>query len=158
MKRKKLFNCRSSFLFSTPFLSACFFGPTAKSSFNELLPKKCENKIGPTSLDTWNGVCITTIFEDVICDACSPCNVMCFILFTVVTSIHNIGKYTKIRNLKKRWKVTQKIQGSKEREIDLRNRKVWRKMKKMFKRINWLIQKLKVVLPLLLKNSSRQKT
>ena len=43
---------------------------------------------------------------------------MCFILLTV-TIFHNIGKYTKIRNSKKRWKGTQKIQGSKEREIDL---------------------------------------
>ena len=43
---------------------------------------------------------------------------MCFILLTA-TIFHNIGKYTKIRNSKKRWKVLQKIQGSKEREIDL---------------------------------------
>ena len=91
---------------------------TAKSSFNELLPRKRENKIRPISLDTRNKVCITNILEDVICDGCDPCNAMCFILFTV-TSIHNFGKYTKIRNLKKRWKVTQKIQGSKEREINL---------------------------------------
>ena len=115
MLRKKLCHCRSSFLFSTPFLSAYFFGPTAKSSFSELLPRKRENKIGPISLDTRNKVCVTNIFEDVICDACDRCNVMCFILFTV-TSICNIGKYTKIRNSKKRRKVTQKIQGSKERE------------------------------------------
>ena len=48
----------------------------AKSSFNELLPRKRENKIGPISLDTRNKVCVTNIFEDVICDACDPCNAM----------------------------------------------------------------------------------
>ena len=147
----------SSFLFSTPFLSARFFGPTAKSSLNELLPRKCENKIGSVSLDIRNKVCATNIFGDIIYDACDLFNAMCFILFTV-TSIHNFGKYTKIRDSKKRWKVTQKMQGSKEKEIDLINRKTWRKMKKMLKRRNWLIHKLKVILPLFLKNLSRQKT
>ena len=71
-----LCNCRSSFLFSTPFLSAHFFGPTAKSSFNELLPRKRENKIGSVSLDKRNKVCVANIFEDVIYDACdhvTPC-------------------------------------------------------------------------------------
>ena len=53
-----------------------FFGPTAKSYFNELLPRKHENKSEPISLDTWHKVCVTNIFEDVICDACdhvTPC-------------------------------------------------------------------------------------
>ena len=58
-----------------------------------------------------------------------PCNAMCFILFTV-TSIHNIRKYTKIRNSKK------KMEGDRRFKV---YRKVWRKMKKMFKRRNWLI-------------------
>ena len=120
---QKALKLPSSFLFSTPFLSARFFGPTAKSYFNELLPRKREIKIGPTSLDTKNKVCVTSIFEDVISDVYDPCNAMCFILFTV-TSIHNIEKYTKVRNSKKKWKVTQKIQGSKEREINLINREV----------------------------------
>ena len=91
---------------------------TAKSSLNELLPRMRKNKTRPISLDTRNKVCITNIFEDVICDGCDPCNAMCFILLAV-TIFHNIGKYTKIRNSKKKWKGTQKIQGSKEREIDL---------------------------------------
>ena len=101
------------FFFSTPFLSSRFFRRTARSSYNELLPRKRETKIGPISLVTRNKFCVTNIF-DVICDACNPCNAMCFTLFTV-TSIHNIQKYTKIRNSKKIWKVTQKIQGSKDR-------------------------------------------
>ena len=108
--------------FSTPFLSSRFFRRTTKSSYNELLPRKRETKIQPISLVTRNKFCVTNVV-DVICDACNPCNAMCFTLFTV-TSIHNIQKYTKIRNSKKRWKVTQKIQGSKEREIDSINRKV----------------------------------
>ena len=112
-KAKKLCNCRSRF-FPTPFLFACFFGRTAKSSLNKLLPRKCETKIGDISLDTRNKLCVNNIFEDVICDACHLCNAMYFTLFTI-TSIHNIGKYTKIRNSKIRSKVTQKIQGSKER-------------------------------------------
>ena len=115
-KAKKLCNCRSSF-FPTSFLFACFFGRAAKSSLNKLLPWKRETKIGDISLDTGNKLCVTNIFEDVICDACDLCNAMYFTLFTI-TSIHNIGKYTKIRNSKIRWKVTQNIQGSKKREID----------------------------------------
>ena len=91
------------FFFSTPFLSSRFFRRTSRSSYNELLPRKRETKIGPISLVTRNKFCVTNIF-DVICDACNPCNAMCFTLFTV-TSIHNIQKYTKIRNSKKygRW-------------------------------------------------------
>ena len=103
------------------FFPLAFFGETAKSSVNELLPRKRETKIGSISLATRNKVCVTNVFEDVICDACDPCNVMCFTLL-MVTSIHNIGKYTKIRKSKKRWMVTQKIQGSKKREIDLISR------------------------------------
>ena len=126
MQRKNLCNCHPSFLFSTPFLSTRIFGPTAKSSFNELLPKKHENKVGPISLDTRNKVCLTNIFEDVICDACDPCNAMCFILFTV-SSIYNIGKQTKKKKKKKegRWhrrlktqkreKSTRSIKKSKEK-------------------------------------------
>ena len=119
----KSFAIAALFFFSTLFLSARFFGRTAKSFFHELLPRKRETKIGPISLATQNNVCVTNVFEDAICDACNPCNVMCFTLL-MVTSINNIGKYTKIRNSKKRWKVTQKIQGSKEREINLISRKV----------------------------------
>ena len=149
MQRKKLCNCPSSFFL--------LLGQTAKSSFNELLPRKRETKIWLISLATQKKVCVTNVLEDVIYDACDPCNVMCFTLL-IVTIIHNIGKCTKIRNSKKRWKVTQKIQGPKEREIDLISRNVWRKMKKMLKRRNWLTHKVKVIFPLLLKNSSRQNT
>ena len=129
------------------------------NSFNKLLPRKLKIKIGPISLDTRNKVCVTNFFEDVICDVFDSCSTMSFTfaLFTV-TSIHNIQKYTKTGNSKKRWTVTQKIQDSRDREIDLISTKVWRKMRKMFKRRNWLIHKVKLILTLLLKNSSHQKT
>ena len=100
----KSFTITVQVFFSTPFLSSHFFLRTAKSSYNELLLRKRETKIRPTSLATQNKVCVTNAV--VICDACDPCNAMCFTLF-MVTSIHNIRKYTKIRNSKKRWKVTQ---------------------------------------------------
>ena len=79
---------------------------------------------------------------------------MCFILFTV-TSIHNIEKYTKIRNLEERLKVAQNIQGSKEIVIDLISPK---KSEKDFQKNKLTDTQVESNLPLLLKNSSRQKT
>ena len=145
---QKVCNFRSSFFFSTPFLSGRFFRRTPESSYNELLLRKRETTIGPISLVTRHKVCVTNVL--VICDACDPCNATCFTLFTV-TRIHNIWKYTKIKNSKDR-------KGSKDREINLISTKSWKKIKSVFKRRNWLIHKVKVILTPLLKNSSHQKT
>ena len=62
--------------------------------------------------------------------ACDQCNAICFTLF-MITSIHNIRKYTKIRNWKKRWKVTQKIQGSKDKDKSLNENKKCVQQKKL---------------------------
>ena len=94
---------------------------TANRSFNELLPRKRENEIRLISLGTRNKVCVTNIFEDVICDGCDPCHAMCFILFTV-TSIHNIDKYTKNQKIDKTMEGDteySRLKREREREIDL---------------------------------------
>ena len=59
------------------------FRQTAKSflkTFYDSLPMKRVAKIGRISLDTSKKLCVTNVFEDVICDACDPCNATCFAL------------------------------------------------------------------------------
>ena len=155
------------FLFSFSFLSRFLDGlpKVFLGKFHHSLPKKRVTKVGLILLDTLKKVCVA-IVEDVICDVCG----LCFTLFTV-TSIHSIPKVTKIKSPETKWKVTQKIQlfkaqktvegntenstvqGTKNSEVELISSKVWRKRKeKVFKRKNWLIHSVKVMLILLLKN------
>ena len=49
-------------------------------TFYDSLPMRRVTKIGRISLDTSKKLCVTNVFEDVICDACDPCNAMCFAL------------------------------------------------------------------------------
>ena len=95
-------------------------------------------KIGRISLDTSKRVCVTNVFQDVICSACNKCNAMCF-FSSKVTSIHSIHKITKIRNsetLKKMEGDTEDspVQDSKDKEIQLISRKVSRKGKDIQKK------------------------
>ena len=96
------------------------------------------------SLDTLKSLSINIVAQVVIRDACDTWHSLC-----TVTSICSIQKSK--RNLQNRPPVTQQeviqtasrlqgIQGSKPREIELINKKVWRKRKeKMFKIRNWLL-------------------
>ena len=43
-------------------------------------------------------ICVANVFQDGICDACDPCQAMCFTWLTV-TSVRSIHKITKIKNL-----------------------------------------------------------
>ena len=90
-------------------------------------------KIGGISLDTSKKICVTNVFEDVICDPCDPCHAICFFLFTV-TSIHSIHKITKMRNLQTLNKMESdaedsSLRGSKDRKIEMISRKVSRRRK-----------------------------
>ena len=59
------------------------------------------------------------------------------VLYLITSNQHTQHrKIYKNQKLKKKWRMTRKIQGSKERKFDLIDRKVWRKMKKMFKKKN----------------------
>ena len=99
--------------------------------------------IGPVWLDTRKKVCVNNVFKDVTSDAYDPCNSIYFALFAV-TSIQIIQRITKIRNKMEGNTKDSTVQDSKDREIDLISRKVWRKIKsKVFKRRSWLINNVK---------------
>ena len=103
-----------------------------KMSYN-LLPRKGLTKIRHISLDVSKKTCVASDWEDVTWDLCDPCHAMCFVLF-MVTNIHSIHKITKIRNSEPLNKMKgdtedSTVQGSKDREIELINRKISRKRK-----------------------------
>ena len=106
-------------------------------------------KIGCILLTTSKKVCVTNLFHDLICNACDPCHAMCFFFFTVAR-IQGIHKITKTRNseiLNKMKGHTEDstVQGSKDREMEMMSRKVSRKR-------YGIIQYVKLILVLLLKN------
>lgn len=92
-----------------------------------------------------------------IAGTCGSRHVMCFRLFTV-TSIHNIRKRTRNRNLETRLKVIEDLNLKRQRnQVD--KSKLWGKgVDKIFLRRNWLLNYLKVILKLLLGNMFCQKT
>ena len=66
------------FFFSFPF-SSLFFDKGLSLTFYDLLPKKLITKIGLIVLDKLKKVCVTDVFEDVICNVFDPCHAMCII-------------------------------------------------------------------------------
>ena len=83
-------------------------------------------------------VCVTYVFQDVICDAFDQCHAMCYTLLTV-TGIRSIRKITKIRNLETMNRMEgdtedATVQGSKDKDIELITRKVTRKRKGIYKK------------------------
>ena len=80
--------------------------------------------------------------------------------FFMVTSIHNIWKSTKNKNVETRWKVTEdsrrhKAQTGQKTEILLINTTVWRnrKEKMVFNKRNWFIHSVKVILSAILSDN-----
>ena len=80
--------------------------------------------------------------------------------FFMGTSIHNIWKSTKNKNVETRWKVTEdsrrhKAQTGQKTEILLINTKVWRnrKEKMVFNKRNWFIHSVKVILSAILSDN-----
>ena len=102
-------------------------------------------KIETISLDTSKKICVTNVLEDVICDACDPCNAMCFNYsrYSAFTALTASKKLQKSDTWKQdgSWSGDTEdltIQGLKDREIDLISRKVWRKKKRFSKEeIDW---------------------
>ena len=130
---QKYCNYHSIFFFFFSFL-VTFSGRTAKSYLVNVLSqaiKKAYDQDLPHSLDTLKSLSIKVIPKVVICDACGTWHG----LYTV-TSIHSIQQRTrnsqKVGNkLASGW---QKIKGSKQKEIELISKKVWRKRReKMFR-------------------------
>ena len=95
------------------------------------------------SLDTLKSLSINIVAQVVIRDACGTWHSLC-----TVTSIYGIQKSTRNRHklgnkLVSGW---QKIQGSKQREIELITKKFWRKRReKIFRSRSWLLLLLKKI-------------
>ena len=66
------------FFFSFHF-SSLFFDKGLSLTFHDLLPKNLITKIGLIVLDKLKKVCVTDVFEDVICNLFNPCHAMCII-------------------------------------------------------------------------------
>ena len=126
------------FSFSTGFWTDCL------KLFSKRFMINYQGRVWPRS-DSFLGhtkkFFLKSVPEVVICDACGTWHGV-----NTVTSIHSIQKSTrnskKLRNkLVSGW---QKIQGSKQIEIELISKKVWRKRKgKIFRLRSWLLLHVK---------------
>ena len=115
------------FFFSFPF-SSLSFDKGLSLTFHDLLPKKLITKIGLIVLDKLKKVCVTDVFEDVICNVFDPCHVMCIIH----RNQHSHPKNYEIENLGNKVENDREgsiVQGSEDGQIHLISRKVWRKIK-----------------------------
>ena len=128
-KFEKLCNCHSSFFSFFP--SCHFFWTDCWKLFSQYFKISYQGNVWPRS-GSFLGH-IKKYFRKNCCqvairDSCGTWHGLC-----TVTSIHSIQKST--RNCQK----IGNVDGSKQREIELINKKVWRKRKeKMFKTRNWL--------------------
>ena len=107
--RRKLCNCL--------LLLVSVFKCTFKSflcKIYRLLPKTRKTSTGLISLDPLKKVCVSNIFEDVICNSCDTWHAVCFSLFTVA-SIHSIRK---VRNMIEGGLSTRLKQVKKQKWVD----------------------------------------
>ena len=125
---------RLVFLF---FLLVCFSGRITKSVLANILRLVIKKACGQDlthSLNVPKNISEKIVPEVVICDTCCTWHGLC----TVTQHPKKQKKQPEIGNkLASRW---QKIQRSKQREIKVINKEVWRKRKeKMFKTRKWLL-------------------
>ena len=102
-----------------------------------MLPRKGETKIEPISLVTRNKVCVTNVVDDVICDACDPCNAMGFYLIHGNQHLQHPKTY-KNQKLEKKMEGDTEDSRLKRQRNQLDKYKSLRKnvFKKVFKRRN----------------------
>ena len=118
-KFEKLCNCHSSFFSFFP--SCNFFWTGCRKLFSQCFKISYQGNVWPRSgsfLGHIKKYFRKNCFQVAICDSCGTWHGLC-----TVTSIHSIQKST--RNCQK----IGNVDGSKQREIELINRKVWRKRK-----------------------------